>query len=147
MKTYIVPLAIVGLAAFTNITAHADGPTVNANATCAGFTIHAEGLTPADRLYVEQGSNPPARPIVSAEGTVDLVMPAALNGFYTADVVLNGATVYHQMVDCDGTAPAVDPTGVVAVAPTAAKPAPVVEVKPVERPRRVSELLVRFGLR
>jgi hypothetical protein len=143
MKKYIVPLTIAGLACFTTV-AHADGPTVNANATCAGFTIHAEGLTPADRLFVEQGSNPPARPIVSEAGTIDLVMPAALNGFYTADIVLNGATVYHQMVDCDGSAPAVDPTGVVAV-----KPAPHVEVKvaPVERPRRTAERLVRFGLR
>jgi hypothetical protein len=144
MKKSIVPLAIVGLAAFTNITAHADGPTVNASATCAGFTIHAEGLTPADSLLVEQGSNAPARPIVSANGTVDLVMPSAANGFYTADVVLNGATVYHAMVDCDGSAPEVDPTGVVAV-----KSAPRAEIKaaaPVVE-RHASERLVRFGLR
>ena len=143
MKKYIVPLAIAAAFAAPGL-AHAEGPTVNADATCAGFTIHAEGLTPADRLYVEQGSNPPARPIVSDEGTIDLVMPSAFNGFYTADVVLNGATVYHSMVNCDGSAPAVDPTGVIAVAPKAAapKPAPVVEVKPV-----VAERLVRFGLR
>ncbi|HEX3087784.1 MAG TPA: hypothetical protein VHQ23_03965 [Ilumatobacteraceae bacterium] len=143
MKKYIVPLAIAAAFAAPGL-AHADGPTVNANATCAGFTIHAEGLTPADSLIVEQGSNAPARPIVSAAGTIDLVMPSALNGFYTADVVLNGATVYHQMVDCDGTAPAVDPTGIVAV-----KSAPRAEVKvvPVERPRRVAERLLRFGFR
>jgi hypothetical protein len=144
MKKIIVPLTIAGLACFAPV-AHADGPTVNANASCAGFTIHAEGLTASDRLYVEQGSNPPARPIVSTEGIIDLVMPAALNGFFTADVVLNGAVVYHAIVDCDGTAPAVDPT--VGIVEPAAKPAPVVEVKAVERPRRVAEMLVRFGLR
>jgi hypothetical protein len=122
--------------------AHADGPIVNASATCAGFTIHAEGLTPTDRLYVNQGSNPPAHPIISAEGIVDTVLVASMNPWYTADVVLNGEVVYHALVDCttpeyEGV-PAVDPAPVVV---------PKLVAAPVERPRRVTERLVVFGLR
>ena len=139
MKNYIVPLAIVGLAAFAT-PAHADGPTVNASATCAGFTIHAEGLTADDRLYVNQGSNPPYHPIVSAEGVVDTVLAASMNPWYTADIVLNGAVVYHQLVDCQPVeaAPAVDPAPIVVAEPV---------VAPVERPRRIAEHLTLFGLR
>jgi hypothetical protein len=103
MKKYIVPLTIVGLTAFAN-PAHADGINVRADANCQTFTVHVDGLTPGDRVYVNQGSNPPAHPIISAEGVVDTVLAASMNPWFTADVVVidDGtlATMYHQLVDC-----------------------------------------------
>lgn len=145
MKKYIVPLAIAAAFAIPT-TAHADGPVVNASIDCDTFTVHVEGLQPGDRVVLEQGSNPPAQPIISAAGTVDTVLASSKNPWFDADVVLivggQLTTAFHQYVDCttpaDEPAPAVDPVAVVAAA---AAPAPV--VAPVERPRRVEVLALR----
>jgi hypothetical protein len=147
MNKYIVPLAIAAAAFTIPSSAHADGPSVRAEATCTTFTIHIEGLSPGDKVFAEQGSTPPSHLTVSAVGTVDTTIPSASNPWFTADVLVQHdgqlVTVYHALVDC--TTP--EYVGTPAVDPVPADVEPVTVVAPVERPRRIAERLTRFGMR
>jgi len=150
MRIAIIPLAIAGLVAFAP-TAHADGASVSADANCDTFTVHASGLQAGDRLVVEQGSQAPYGFVMGSgvywqfvvdetAGTAGAVLPATAEPWFTADVlVIHGGAMtglFHQMVDCNNTAPEVDPTVVAPVIPQ-----PVV-AEPV-RVRRVEVLSIR----
>lgn len=154
MNKLVVPLTIaVAITIAIPTGARADGPpSVNASIDCATFNIHVEGLVDGDRLVVEMGSNPPLGFVmgsgvywqfaVSPEGTADAVLASSVNPWFDADVLVVRAgkftNYFHEKVDCSGTAPEVDPNPVVV-----AEPEPVVEVKPVMRPRRVEMLATR----
>ena len=153
MRNAIIPLAIAGLVAFAP-TAYADGASVSADANCAMFTIHTTKLQAGDRLVVEQGSQAPYGFVMGSgvywqfvvdetAGTAGAVLPATAEPWFTADVlVIHGRAMtglFHQMVDCSGTAPATDPT--VRAAPAVVKLRPVV-AEPV-RVRRVEVLSIR----
>ena len=152
MRNAIIPLVIAGLLAFAP-TVHADGASVSADVNCATFTIHATGLQAGDRLVVEQGSQAPYGFVMGSgvywqfavdetAGTANAVLPATAEPWFTADVLVihDGSMtgLFHQMVDCSGTAPAADPTvqdaPVAVAAPVAAAPV---------RVRRVEVLSIR----
>ena len=161
MRNAIIPLAIAGLVAFAP-TAHADGASVSADANCTTFTVHASGLQAGDRLVVEQGSQAPYGFVMGsgvywqfavdeAAGTANVALPATAEPWFTADVLVihDGSMtgLFHQMVDCNATAPEVDPTTVTVVEPVVTVAPEPVAAPVVERARRVSERLLRFGLR
>lgn len=121
----IAPLAIAiaGICCAIPATrAHADGPSVTADATCTTFTVNASGLLPGDRLVVEQGSEAPYGLVMGsgvywqfdvdeAAGNAHAVLGATADPWFPADVgVIRDhvwISLYHTMVDCDGNAPAV----------------------------------------
>jgi hypothetical protein len=142
----LIPISVAAVAAMVPSSAYAD-TNVRAEATCTTFTIHIDGLQPGDKVFANQGSTPPYHLTVTAEGTVDATLAAAMNPWFTADVLLirDGqlTTVYHALVDCTTPEyvgmPVIDPAPVTTATP---EPAPVVE-----RPRRIADRLTLFGLR
>lgn len=149
MKKALIPAAIVAALAFAS-GVHADGPSAAGSvAGCDAFTINVSGLQAGDQIIAEQGSSAPGMmPVDEATGTVHVTLKVTTDPWFTADVVLERGeqltVLYHQLVDCDGNAPAVDPTVVVS---TVAVAEPVAPASFVARERRVSERLVLFGLR
>lgn len=151
MKKALIPAAIVAAFAFAS-GVHADGPSASGtNVGCDTFTVNVSGLQAGDQIIVEQGSSAPGALPVDESGSIHVVLKATTDPWFTADVVLERGeqltVLFHQLVNCDGNAPTVDPTAVVPTVETVAVAEPVVPAALTVRERRVSERLVMFGLR
>lgn len=151
MKKALILAGVIAALGFTS-GVHADGPSASGTvAGCDTFTVNVAGLQVGDQVVVEQGSSAPGMiPMDDSTGTAHAVLSATTDPWFTADVVLERGeqltVLFHQLVDCDGNAPAVDPTVVTPVV-TVAVAEPVVAAQLAVRERRVSERLLMFGLR
>jgi hypothetical protein len=104
------------------LTASPPAPIATASATCESFTIHVENLVPGDRVFANQGSNPPYHVAVNeAAGTADAVLAASMNPWYYADVLVQRdgqlISLYRALVDCQTPPMILEPVVAVAEPP------------------------------